>query len=112
MTEISIKNIKTFENLNEKALELLSDKGMIAPYLASSLVNLFKPENKSQFILMEDENSSRMNDCLKNGAALYSNMLTSRIGNKSFKLGGDLLETMSNYDFNVNHSNQPFNSNN
>ena len=25
------------------------DKGLIAPYLASSLVSLFKPENKSQF---------------------------------------------------------------
>ena len=27
----------------------MNDKGMIAPYLASSSVNLIKPENKSQF---------------------------------------------------------------
>ena len=49
ITETSINNNKTLENLNEKILELMNDKGMIAPCSASSLVNLFKPENKSQF---------------------------------------------------------------
>ena len=49
LTENSINNNKAKENLNEKILELMNDKGMIAPYLASSLVNLFKPENKSHF---------------------------------------------------------------
>ena len=49
ITESSIKNDKAIENLNEKILELMNDKGLIAPYLASSLVFLFKPENKSQF---------------------------------------------------------------
>ena len=37
---------------------------------------------------------------------LVSNMLIFRDSNKSFKLEGDLLETMTNYDFNVDHSNQ------
>ena len=46
-----INNNKAIENLHEKILELMNDKGMIAPYLASSLVNLFKTENKSQFKL-------------------------------------------------------------
>ena len=32
-------------------------------------------------------------------------MLLFRDSNKSFKLDGDLLETMTNYDFNVSHSN-------
>ena len=45
ITEISIKNNKVLENINEKVLELMNDKGIIAPYLAFSLVNLFKPEN-------------------------------------------------------------------
>ena len=49
ITEISIKNNKVLENLNEKILDLMNDKGMLAATLASSLVNLFKPENKSQF---------------------------------------------------------------
>ena len=42
----------------------MNDTGTIAPYLASSLVNLFKPENKSHFELIKDQNSSRMNDFL------------------------------------------------
>ena len=33
-------------------------------------------------------------------------MLTFRDSNKSFKLDGDLLEAITNYDFNVDHSNQ------
>ena len=41
LTEIFIKNNKAIENLNEKVLELMNAKGMIAPYLASSLVNFF-----------------------------------------------------------------------
>ena len=51
LTENSINNNKAIENLNEKILDLMNDKGMITPYLASSLGNLFKPENKSQFRL-------------------------------------------------------------
>ena len=49
LTENSNNNNKGIENLNKKILELMTNRGMIAPYLASSLVNLFKPENKSQF---------------------------------------------------------------
>ena len=81
---------------------------MIAPYLASSLVNLFKPENKSQLGLIKDINSAKMNDLLMNTSipvTLYSNMLSFTDSDKSFKLDGDLLETMKNYDFNVSHSN-------
>ena len=32
-------------------------------------------------------------------------MLTFRDSNKSFKSDGDLLETITNYDFNVSHAN-------
>ena len=42
-TETSIINNKAIENLNEKILELMDEKCLIAPYLTSSLVNLFKP---------------------------------------------------------------------
>ena len=109
LTENSVNNNKTIENLNEKILELMNNIGLIAPYLASSLVNLFKPENKSQFRLKKDLNSTKMNDFLINEGipvTLVSNMLIFRDSNKSFKLEGDLLETMTNYDFNVDHSNQ------
>ena len=108
ITDTSIKNTKAISDLNEKVLELMNEKGLIAPYLASSLVNLFKPENESQFRLKKDLNSTRMNDFLINGipVTLYSNMSTFRDSNKSFKLDGDLLEAITNYDFNIGHSNQ------
>ena len=51
ITETSIENNKVLENLNEKFLNLVNDEGMIAHALASSLVNLFKPENKCHFRL-------------------------------------------------------------
>ena len=109
ITENSINNNKAIENLNEKILELMDDKGMITSFLASSLVNLFKPENKSQFRLKKDLNSTKMNDFLINKGipvTLVSNLLIFRDSNKSFKLEGDLLEIITNYDFNVDHSNQ------
>ena len=49
-----------------------------------------------------------MNDFLINEGipvTLFSNMSIFRVSKKSFKLDGDLLETMTSYDFNVNHSN-------
>ena len=62
LAENSINNNKTVESLNEKNLELMKDKRLIAPNLASSLVNLSKPENKSQFRLGKGLNSTKIND--------------------------------------------------
>ena len=109
LTETSINNNKAIENLNENILELLDEKSLIAPYLTSSLVNVFKPENKSQFRLKKDLNSTKINDFTMNGCipvTIFSNMITFRDSKKVFKLDGDLLETITNYDFNVDHSNQ------
>ena len=88
------------ENLNENVLELMNDKGMIAPYLASSLVNFFNLK-KSQFRLIKDLNSIEMNEFLISDGTpvtLYSKMLTFRDSNKTFELDGDLLATLTNYD--------------
>ena len=108
ITGSSIINNKAIENSNEKVLELMNDKGMIARYLASSLVNFFKPANKSQFKLKKGQKSIRMNDFLINSGipvSLYRHMLTFTDSNESFKLDGGLLETMKIYDLNVNHAN-------
>ena len=78
ITETCNQNNNALEQLNKKLLELMIDKGMIAPFLASSLVNLFKPESESQFRLIKDHNSVRMNEFLINTSVpvtLYSNML-------------------------------------
>ena len=81
---------------------------MIAPNLASSSIKLLKPENKSQFRLIKDLNSAKMHDLLINTSVpvtLHSKMLTFSDTNRSFKLDGDLSKTMTNYKFNVDHSN-------
>ena len=85
----------------------MNEKGLIAPYLTSSLVNLFKPENKSQFILRKDTNLTKMNDFLIYRGipvTLFSNTIIFRDSNKSFKLEGDLLKLITNYKFNADHS--------
>ena len=109
LTENSINNNKAIENLNEKILELMNDKGLIAPYLASPLVEVFKFDNKSQFRLRKDPDSTKMNDFLIHGkipVTLFCNMITFRDSNKTFKLEGDLLKVITNHKFNVDHSNQ------
>ena len=107
ITESSIKNNKAISDLNEKVLELMNDKGMIAPYLTTSLVEVFKKDNKSQFRLRKDNNSTKMNDFLIHGTipiTIFSNMITFRDSNKSFRLEGDLLKLITNHKFNADHS--------
>ena len=107
ITETSNKNNNAISDLNEKILELMNDKGMITPYLASSLVNLFTPENKSQFRLRKDHISTKMKDFLIHGnipITLFSNMISFRDTNKSFRLDGDLLKLITNYKLNADHS--------
>ena len=85
ITENSINNNKAIDNLNEKISELMNDKGMIAPFLASSLVEVFKSDNKSQFRLRKDPDSTKMNDFLIHGkkpVTIFSNMITFRDSKK------------------------------
>ena len=49
LTENSIINNKAIEKLNEKILELMNEQGMIASYLVSSLVEVFKKTIKVNF---------------------------------------------------------------
>ena len=109
ITETSNKNTKAISDLNEKVSELLDEKGLIASYLTSSLVEVFKKDNKSQFRLRKDPNSTKMNDFLIHGTipvTIFSNMITFRDSNKSFRLEGDLLKTITNHKFNADNSSQ------
>ena len=108
ITETYINNNKAIEKINGKFLELMKDKSLMAPYLVFPLVNLFKPEIERQFGFKKDLSSTEMNDFLINDGipvTLFSNIITFRDSNKSFKLDGDLLETMTNFDSNDSHSN-------
>ena len=105
ITESSIKNNKAIENLNEKVLESMNDKGLID----SSLIEVIKSDNKGQFRLTKDPNSAKTNDFLINEkvqVTIFSNMLTFRDTKKVFKIEGDLYKVITDYKFNVDHSNQ------
>ena len=104
MTENSIKNNQALENLNIKLLEIMIDRGILASYLMSPLSKITNPENTSQFKLVKDSNSNRVNDLLiKNTIpiTLHDNLLTFRDTNKVFELKGDLLKMITNKNYNI-----------
>ena len=104
LTETSIKNNLAIENINNNLLEIMNDRGILATYLTSPLSKITNPENSSQFKLVKDPSSNRVNDLKTNKTipiTLYGNMLTFRDTNKQFELKGDLLEMITNSKFNV-----------
>ena len=104
ITETSIKNHQAIENINNNLLEIMNDRGILATYLMSPLSRITNPENTSQFKLVKDPSSNRVNDLKINKLipiTLYGNMLTFRDTNKKFELKGDLLEMITNSKFNV-----------
>ena len=104
ITETSIKNNQAIENINNNLLEIMNDRGILATYLMSPLSRITNPENSSQFKLVKDPSSNRVNDLKINKTipiTLYGNMLTFRDTNKQFELKGDLLEMITNSKFNV-----------
>ena len=111
ITDSSIKNNQGIEDVNNKILEIRNDRGILATYLMSPLSKITNPENRSQFKLVKDPNSNRVNDLLmknKMPITLYGNMLTFRDTNKQFELTGDLLKMITNKDYNVDHASLAF----
>ena len=104
ITETSIKNNQAIENISNNLLEIMNDRGILATYLMSPLSRITNPENSSQFKLVKDPSSNRVNDLKINKTipfTLYGNMLTFRDTNKQFELKGDLLEMITNSKFNI-----------
>ena len=107
ITETSLKNNEAIENLNNKLLEIMNDRGILATYLMSPLSKITNPENTTQFKLIKDSTSNRVNDLKINNSipiTLYNNLLTFRDTNKQFELKGDLLKMITNKNYNVNHA--------
>ena len=105
IAETSLKNNQSIENINNKLLEIMNDRGILATYLMSPLSRITNPDNASQFRLVKDSSSNRVNDLKINKTipiTLYGNMLTFRDTNKQFELKGDLLEMITNSKYNVN----------
>ena len=89
MTETSIQKNRALENLNDKLLEIMNDRGMIPSYLLSPLSKITNPENTSQFKLVKDPNSNRVNDLLIHNTipgTLYNSLLTFRDTDNKFEL--------------------------
>ena len=107
ITKTSVKNNQAIENLDNKLLEIMNDRGIIASYLLSPLAKIFNPENTTQFKLIIDSTSDRVNDLKINNSipiTLYNNILTFRDTGKEFVLKGDLLKMITNKNYNVNHA--------
>ena len=104
ITESSTENNLALENVNNKLLEIMNDRGILASHLMSPLSKITNPENTNQFKLVRDRNSNRVNDLLmknKITITLYGNMLTFRDTGKEFELTGDLLKMINNSKYNV-----------
>ena len=66
----------------------MNDRGFLASYLMSPLSKITNTENTSQFKLVKDHNSNRVNDLKINKTipiTLYDNILTFRDTNKQFE---------------------------
>ena len=102
ITETSVKNNQAIENLDNKLLEIMNEKGIIASYLLSPLAKIINPENSTQFKLVKDSSSSRVNDLLIHSSipiTLHDNLLTFRDSNKQFELKGGLLKMITNKNY-------------
>ena len=107
ISENSMKNNQAIENLNNKLLEIMNDRGILAAYLMSPLSKITNPENSSQFKLVKDHNSNRVNELLiKNTIPITFNnkLLTFRDTGKEFELKGDLLKKITNNNYNVDYA--------
>ena len=107
ITETSVENNQAIENLDNKLLEIMNVRGMISSYLLSPLSKIFNPHNTTQFKLINDSTSDRVNDLKMNNSipiTLYNNILTFRDTGKKFELKGNLLKMITNKNYNVNHA--------
>ena len=77
----------------------MNDRDILVSNLMSPLSKITNPENSSQFKLVKDSVSNRVNDLKINQSiqkTLYNNMLTFRDTGREFEIKGDLLEMITN----------------
>ena len=104
ITGSSKENNQAIENLDNKLLEIMNDRGIKSSCLLSPLAKITNPENTTQFKLVKDSNSNRVIDLLIHNTipiTSHDNFLTFRDTNKIFELKGDLLKIITNKNYNV-----------
>ena len=100
----SKQNNKALENLNDKLLEIMNDRGILATYLMSPLSKITNPETTTQFKLVSDSNSIRVIDLLIHNTKpviFNDNLLTFRDTGKIFELKGHLVKMITNINYSV-----------
>ena len=103
-TETSNNNNKAIENLNNKLLEIMNDRGILAGYVMYPLSKITNSENTTEFRFVKDSSSYTVNDSLIHNTipiTLYNNLLTFRDTCKEFELKGDFLKMITNKNYNV-----------
>ena len=94
-TASSFESNKTLDNLNDKLSEIMNDRVILASYLLSPLSKITDPEHTSQFKLVKDSSSNRVNDLLLNKTkpvTLYNDLLTFRDTDKKVQTTGRSFE--------------------
>ena len=85
------RTTKALTTLNNKLLEIMNDRGIIASYLLSLLFKITNPENTSQFNVVKDSISNRINYLLIHNTipvTFYDNFVIFRDTNKELELEG------------------------
>ena len=59
-----LKNKEALDNINNKLLEIMNDRGILASYLMSPLSKITNLDNKSQYTLVKVSKSNRVNGLL------------------------------------------------
>ena len=99
---LTSKEKKAIKNFNDKLLEIIDNRVIIASYLLSPLYKTTKPKNTVQFKIVKKSNSKRINDLLIHNTKpviLFNNLLTFRDTVEKFEIKGDPLKviTFKNY---------------
>ena len=82
----------------------MNDRGTLATYWISPLSKITNPEISSQFKLVKDPSSNRVNDLKIHNSipiTLHNNLLTFRDSGRVFELKRNLLEKITNKNYNV-----------
>ena len=98
----SKENNKALENLNDKLLQKMTDRGKIASFLLAPLSKITNLENTIQLKLEKDSNSNRVIDLLLHNTipiTLYENLPTIRDTGKVFEIKRDLLKMTTNKNY-------------
>ena len=104
MTESSKENNKALANLNDKFLETVDDRGILASYLLSPSIKIMGPEYTSQLNLVRNPDSNRVKALLINETlpvTLHDILLTFRDTDEKFELEGDFLKTITDKNCNI-----------